>query len=388
MPLASGMASLITIPWIYKSVFVRYSIRESILQDTNTMVSFTRKKISSHTLGEKLRKIREEANVSLSEISKVTKVRKVYLEMLEEERFDELPPDVYVRGFLNSYANYLGIEPEDVFRLYKKERGIQKNIKKFKCPIRRNRRFQIPSITITSKFFVISTFVILVMIMSVYFYREVGKFSENPRLAIVQPLNNISIDGNTVEIVGVSEKNARVTINGQPIYVDEHGEFKEVVGLKQGVNELEIKAVNRFNKEAIKKINISANFDTSSAINENEEKVMGVQDQQDNDAIRLGIQIEQVPTWVSIEVDGNIVQSGTVLPGSVQVFEGQEQISVTSGKADKTVITLNGKVLGSLGDIPGVIRDVVFTKKTETIPESSVTEQNISELVEDKNKED
>ncbi|MEA1926196.1 MAG: DUF4115 domain-containing protein [Patescibacteria group bacterium] len=367
---------------------MRYSIGESILQNTNTMIGFTRKKVNSHTLGERLRKIREEANISLNEISKATKVRKVYLEMLEEERFDELPPDVYVRGFLNSYAGYLGIEPEDVFRLYEKEKGIQKNIKKSKRPIKREKKFQIPSITITSKFFVISAFVILIVAMSIYFYREVGKFSENPRLAIVQPLNNISIDGNAVEIVGVSEKDARVTINGQPIYIDEHGEFKETIGLKQGVNELEIKAVNRFDKEAIKKINISANFDTSIAINEDEEKVMGAQDQQDNGIIKFGIQIEQVPTWISIEVDGNIIQSGTMLPGSAQIFEGQERISVTSGKADKTIITLNGKVLGPLGDTPGVIRDVIFTKKTEIIPESSVAEQDISELTESEDKKD
>jgi len=47
------------------------------------MVGFIRKKVHTHTLGEKLKMIRENANVSLNEISKATKVRKAYLEKLE-----------------------------------------------------------------------------------------------------------------------------------------------------------------------------------------------------------------------------------------------------------------------------------------------------------------
>lgn len=343
------------------------------------MVGFTRKKVESHTLGEKLKKIREGAGVSLNEISKATKVRKVYLEKLEDGKFDELPPEVYVRGFLKSYAKYLGIELSDVMRLYEKEQGIAENMKKLNEPKQKKKRLQLPSLTITPSVFAVGTFILLVLAGFVYFYREVGKFSQEPRLVILQPLNNVSIEGNTVDIAGVTEKDSKITINQQPVFVNEKGEFKETISLQQGVNELEVKAINRFDNEASKKINISSEYDTEFAKNNGEERVMGASNEQENEVIVLEIKIEESPTWVSIEVDGTIAQQGTMLPGSIQKFEGKEQISVTSGKANKTIVTLNGQELGPLGQATNVVRDVVFTRETKIIPQSSGSEDEITE---------
>lgn len=352
------------------------------------MVGFTRKKVSSHTLGEKLKIVRENANVSLNEISKATKVRKVYLEKLEEGKFDELPPDVYVRGFLKSYAKYLGIELSDVMRLYEKEQGIAENIKKLHEPKARRKRFQLPYVTITPNVFAIGIFALLVLAGFVYFYREVGKFSEEPRLVILQPANNVSIDGNTVDITGVTESDSKITINQQPVFVNEKGEFKETISLQQGVNELEIRAVNRFENETIKKINISSSYDAQVATGEGGERVMGASDQQENEMIKLEIKIEDSPTWVSIEVDGTVAQEGTMLPGSIQKFEGKEKITVTSGKADKTIVNLNGQELGPLGEQTNVVRDVVFTKETKIMPRPAASEQEGIDFVRDNGEEE
>lgn len=338
------------------------------------MVGFTRKKVNSQTLGEKLKGIRENSGVSLNEIAKATKVRKVYLEMLENGEFEKLPPDVYVRGFLNSYARYLGIEAGDVMKLYEKERGIHKNIKKFQEPREKGRKFKIPSITITPKVFAVATFAIFIIAGITYFYKEIGKFSQEPRLVVVQPSNNLSVEGNSIDIVGISEKDTQVTINGQPVFVNESGEFKETISLQQGLNELEVKAVNKFDNEAKKKINVSALFENDIAMESEEERVMGAKDEKQNETIKLEVKIEESPTWISVEVDDKGIQSGTMLPGAVQIFEATERISVTSGKANKTIITLNSQELGPLGDSMGVVRDVIFTRDTNIIPEPAAPE--------------
>lgn len=353
-------------------------------KNANRMIGFIRKKVKSQTLGEKLQGIRRDANVSLNEIAKATKVQRKYLEMLEKGHYDELPPEVYVKGFLTNYAKYLSIEVEDVLSLYEKERGIEKNIKKLKVPKESRKRVQIPSITVTPKVLAIILFVLLVGVGFVYFYREVGKFSAAPRLIIAQPAGNSSIEGSTVDVAGITDKDGKVTINGQPVFVDEKGEFNETISLGQGINELEVRSENRFGNEASKKIRISANYDTQIAqLDQDKEKVMGVFDEDMPDKVRLEIKISDAPTWISVEVDGKIVHSGTMLPNSVQLFEAEEKISVTSGKANRTNVVLNGKELGLLGDIAGVIRDVVFTKETTIIPEPSVPE-----VVPDQNADD
>ncbi len=334
------------------------------------MVEFKKKKVQSHTLGEKLKQVREKANVSLSEIAKNTKIRKFYLEMLEEGRFDKLPPDVYVKGFLNSYSEYLGIEPTDVMKLYEKERGIQRSMRKsqagLKVDVKKNKRFELPTVVFTPKILASLFFILLVLSGGIYFYREVGEFSKAPRLVVLQPTDNFSLEGNSVEVIGITDKDGKIKINGQPVFVNDEGEFKEVVSLQNGVNEIEVSAVNRFSNQDTKKINVSANYETIIAEENSVGEVMGVQDEKKDDVVKLEIKIKDFSTWVLVTVDGKNIQNGTMLPGAVQLFEGRESISVTAGKADQVLVKLNGQDLGALGETKGTVRDIVFTPGNQT----------------------
>ncbi|MFQ5381975.1 MAG: helix-turn-helix domain-containing protein, partial [Dehalococcoidia bacterium] len=61
-------------------------------------------------IGEALRTARLDLGVDLRRASADTRISRLFLEALEEERFSELPAAVYVRGFLRSYAGYLGLD--------------------------------------------------------------------------------------------------------------------------------------------------------------------------------------------------------------------------------------------------------------------------------------
>lgn len=69
-------------------------------------------------LGTKLRQAREAKGAPLHEVEWATKIKGAYLEALEEENFRVIPGAVYVRGFLRTYANYLGIDPEPLIDEY------------------------------------------------------------------------------------------------------------------------------------------------------------------------------------------------------------------------------------------------------------------------------
>lgn len=69
--------------------------------------------------GAQLKNIREMKGITLDEISKKTRIRSSYLKAIEEEDFDRLPEEVYIRGFLRSYAGYIGLDPEMVSKNYK-----------------------------------------------------------------------------------------------------------------------------------------------------------------------------------------------------------------------------------------------------------------------------
>ncbi len=70
------------------------------------------------TLGETLRQARLDKGVSLSDAAHDTRIRRSYLEALESEDLSALPPPVYTRGFVRTYAEYLGLNAQAMVDLY------------------------------------------------------------------------------------------------------------------------------------------------------------------------------------------------------------------------------------------------------------------------------
>jgi len=71
------------------------------------------------SLGRKLREAREKHNYNLEQVARDTHISKQYIEALEEESFGVIPGDTYVVGFLRNYAEYLGLNPEELVGLYR-----------------------------------------------------------------------------------------------------------------------------------------------------------------------------------------------------------------------------------------------------------------------------
>ncbi len=63
-------------------------------------------------MGRVLRETRLGRGLSLGDVEHATRINRLYLEALESARFDVIPAPVYARGFMRSYARYLGLDPE------------------------------------------------------------------------------------------------------------------------------------------------------------------------------------------------------------------------------------------------------------------------------------
>ncbi len=61
-------------------------------------------------LGNSLREARTRQSLEFSQAELATKIRAKYLRALEEEHFDVLPAETYVKGFLHAYADFLGLD--------------------------------------------------------------------------------------------------------------------------------------------------------------------------------------------------------------------------------------------------------------------------------------
>ncbi len=66
------------------------------------------------SIGAYLRRERELRQVSLEELVQITRVPLKMLQHIESDEFDELPGDVFARGFVRSYARALGLDAAQV----------------------------------------------------------------------------------------------------------------------------------------------------------------------------------------------------------------------------------------------------------------------------------
>ncbi len=211
---------------------------------------FTRKKVESLTLGEKLKKLRNDFRTSLPEVSRATKIQVKYLEFLENGEYDKLPADVYVRGFLRSYARYLNVNEQIFINAYERERHIQKNLhQEAKSKKNKKNAIQLTALVITPKAMIMSVIFLFVIFSFFYLFRELESFAGVPRLVITMPRNGEKIPASEIVVQGKTDKGARISINGQSVFVDNEGGFSDTVILQRGFNTMIVTAINRFDKE-------------------------------------------------------------------------------------------------------------------------------------------
>jgi len=74
-------------------------------------------------LGEILRNEREKQNLTIKDIERDTSIRALYIESIEKADYDVLPGEVYLKGFIKTYANYLNLDGTEMLKKYYEEKN-------------------------------------------------------------------------------------------------------------------------------------------------------------------------------------------------------------------------------------------------------------------------
>lgn len=76
-------------------------------------------------LGQVLRQAREEKGITLDDIQKTTKIQKRYLEAIERGHLHLLPGHFYARAFIKSYAEAVGLDPNQILSHFQADLPVQ-----------------------------------------------------------------------------------------------------------------------------------------------------------------------------------------------------------------------------------------------------------------------
>lgn len=295
---------------------------------------FVRKKVESLTLGEKLKKLRQQYRMSYAEIAKATRIQAKYLECLENGEYEQLPAEVYVRGFLKSYARHLGLEDEAFLKLYEKEKHIRANLGQQKVTKEVLRYPTLNTWIITPRTALVTLLVFILGGTFLYLFSEFRSFVAEPHLLITDPLSGATIEGSTMVLRGQTDPGALVTANGEPVFVGDTGEFSEGITLQKGMNRVIVRATNRFERTKEEILAIESRVPESTGLPVAEESVP--------QGFTFVVRAVAKAVNVTIASGETVLYSGTLLPGREQRFVNQtEPIRLSTDDASHTEVGLD-----------------------------------------------
>ncbi len=206
--------------------------------------------------GEKLRAERLKKGYTLERIEHETKIKKSVLLKIEEGDQDNLPPATFVKGFIRNYAIFLGLDPENILALYRRETD-KPDIASSTRPFLTQLSNSFFSITPQRIFFVSIISVILLFLF--YFGNLVFSLSSGPSLSIISPKNNEKFSNKNIFITGQTTPDATLFINQSPVSLTAKGEFSKPVILDSGLNKYTIESIDRNNRKTQRSLTIIYN---------------------------------------------------------------------------------------------------------------------------------
>lgn len=309
-------------------------------------------------VGSQLSARRKQLKLSLAQVELETKIRGKYLLALENGDYHSLPNDVYSRGFVQHYANHLGMNGQLVAAAYQAERGAADEAHTARPQLARSRRF-----VLTGPFLAALAGLGVAGLVFGYLVWQFTALAAAPRLSLSSPEPDQSLTGSFVDVAGSATPGADVSVNDSPLLTDTNGGFSEKVALKDGVNAIRVTAKSKLGKSTTVTRNVLAKLPQASSAT-----TLFPTAPFDGVAIQVTV---TATTSIVVVADDKILFRGTVLAGKTLTFGGPgvADIKLTTGNAGATSVTVSnsvaaGKKIDRLGGAGEIRRNQDFAKDT------------------------
>ena len=283
--------------------------------------------------GSYLKHERELRGVSLEEISGATNIHIRYLQALEDNKFDEIPGEVFIKGYIRSYAVNIGADVEEMQNIYK-----ESSAKKIEKKLESKTPYKISAKNFLS--YSLIGLIILAMIFGVkYFTRSIKnppvknaelnekQNAELPALLLIQDLK----EKTSVTVEGKLSKNSEVTVPKQSkIMITKLDSFKQNPDIESQVNSLVPR--NKKRQPVLEK------------------------------PLKLTIKVKN-NSWFNMTID-NFREEDFIIPADGEKsFWANEVFRLNIGNKQGTDITLNGKLLVFPESQENLVKDFIIDSK-------------------------
>jgi cytoskeletal protein RodZ len=262
-------------------------------------------------IGRLLEHKRKERGLSLEEVEQATKIRKRYLTGLEREDYAVLPDAVYARGFLKTYANYLGLDGEALSQRIKNSTKTQRGSDYDPTP---ESDFEEPLIT-----------------------------PSGLRAADKRKISNSAVATVMVAVLALA------AVIGALYFVGRGVQSTNENDPASGENPPHQEQQNVAGTEKAPEAGPASEGALESKGTEDEKPAVAKQDAPP-DTLRVVVEVRERPSWILIRTDGNRAYKQVAQPGFSETFEAEQRLFIKSGDAGAVWVEINGQDAGALGD--------------------------------------
>ena len=167
-----------------------------------------------------LKNAREDHSLEIGEVSKKLKISAKYLDAIESENKAKFPEEPYCSLIIKDYANFLGLNGDDVLSLFRRDFA---NSAKISSPGHKWSLF-------TPQFTFRIAMIVSVILFSSYLITEYLKFNRPPPLTVNWP-SDASLHESSFNLTGITDPESTVRINDNLIIVDQNGSFEKKITL-------------------------------------------------------------------------------------------------------------------------------------------------------------
>ena len=269
-------------------------------------------------IGDMLRAEREKQNLTVQDIEKGTSIRALYIESIEAGDYSKLPGEVYTKGFIRNYANFLKMDAAAVVKRYMEEN-----------------------------------------------HPDVVAAAETAKEQDAQQSQAAAMPASSVRQQAPSAPKVRPSGSG---YATGEDFRQRVESSHKKQNMLLVAAVvlavaggayylmSSDDSAATKK---PATTTTQQAKAPAPAPAAAKPAAKKADGVELAAKFTD-RCWTQVVVDGKTVYEGTMEKGKSETWKGKEKVVITAGNADAIDVTLNSQSLGKLGD-KGQVVEKTFT---------------------------
>ena len=260
-------------------------------------------------IGDLLRRERERQNLSIKDIEKATSIRALYIDAIEKGEYKTLPGEVYAKGFVRNYANYLKLNANEIVNAFNEEMHPQEELQD-----------------------------------------AAGSFSAE------EARQEQSTERNREEYRG-----PKITsLESYPMEKSSHG-VRNALMVAVAVFVVAFAALIAFGGDEEPSAPAPrAKTQTQQGQKPGQKQTEAAPKAADGVEVKLSFTDR---CWTEVVVDGKTEFEGTAEKGKVLTLKGKDKVRITAGNAGALNYSLNGKDMGAIGQ-KGEVVEKTFTKET------------------------